>query len=102
MTPEEKLILLKELIDEQNYPMFEDQYLRFALESEPDVLALARSLLIKKSSLPDIKLGDVTIKNPKDHFTLLLSQLRRKMYDEDGNIVARSGKFRTLVRADGQ
>lgn len=102
MTPEEKLILLKELIDEQNYPMFEDQYLRFALESEPDVLALARSLLIKKSSLPDIKLGDVTIKNPKDHFILLISQLRRKMYDEHGNIVARSGKFRNTVRADGQ
>lgn len=102
MTNEEKLQTLKTLIDEWGHPTFTDTYLASLIQQDGDILALARTLLMKKASIPDIKLGDVTIKSPKEHYIMLMSQLRRKTYDEFGNVITRKGSFRTMVRADGQ
>ena len=102
MTLDEKLGILKNLIDEQTYPTYTDDELINLIEGEDDILLLAKTLLIKKAAIPDIKLGDIEIKSPRAHYTMLLSQLRRKTYDADGNIINRPGTFRVMVRADGQ
>lgn len=96
------LDILKDMIDEAGYPTYEDEYLLSLISAEnANILDIAKTLLIKKAAIPDIKLGDVEIKSPRAHYMLLLSQLRRKVIDENGNIVTRAGSFKTVGRADG-
>lgn len=96
MTSEEKLIKLKNRIDEENYPYFTDEDLaaRILLINEDnfdlEFNALTKELLLLKSNIESIKLGDIEIPSPKDHFLMLASGYRKSM----------SGQ--TVVRADGR
>lgn len=87
----ERLEELKSLIDEEEYPFFEDEYLLARLnqmETEETTLkSIARSLCLIKSGIEEIKLGDITIPSPRNHFLLLASEYREN-------------KSRALVRAD--
>ena len=78
MTPEEKLNKLKILIDEGSYPFYEDDYLLSLIETNEDIYSIARTLCFQKASVPEIKLGDVTIKPPKDYFYNLAASFRNK------------------------
>lgn len=85
----ETLAELKLLIDEQNYPYFDDAYLQARIDLGGDLQALARELCIQKSGIPELKLGDVTIPSPRQYFLDKAARLR-------GNL---SG---TVVRSDGR
>jgi len=74
MTDLEKL---KKLIDEENYPYFEDDDLQLWLETQPDIYTLARELCLIKSGIEEMKLGDVTIPSPREHFLTLAAKYRR-------------------------
>jgi hypothetical protein len=68
------------MIDEYNYPYFEDAYLQSrinALGASPDLVPLARELCLVKSGIEEMKLGDITIPSPRKHF-LMLAQSHRK------------------------
>ena len=69
---------LKQLIDEDNYPYFEDAYLQSRIDniSNANLLPLARELCIAKSSIEQIKLGDITIPSPKQYFLSLAHKFR--------------------------
>lgn len=86
---EEELIKLKNMIDEDSYPYFDDEYLLSRLRSSASIKGLARELCIVKSGIEGIKLGDVEIPSPRNHFLMLASQYRTNQ----------SG---VLVRADGR
>lgn len=87
----ERLEELKSLIDEEEYPFFEDEYLLARLNQmeteEATLKSIARSLCLIKSGIEEIKLGDITIPSPRNHFLLLASEYREN-------------KSRALVRAD--
>lgn len=86
------LIDLRDKLEEDEYPYFTDQYLASRLEEvgdEDSYRALIRELLLKKSNIPGIKLGDVEIPSPKNHFLTLAFQYRKNMTG-------------TVVRADGR
>jgi hypothetical protein len=70
---------LKELIDEYNYPYFEDTYLLERLNKSSNMRSLARELCIMKSGIQEIKLGDITIPSPKNHFLMLASKYRTNL-----------------------
>ncbi|NBI08275.1 hypothetical protein [Senegalia massiliensis] len=70
---------LKELIDEYNYPYFEDTYLLERLNKSSNMKSLARELCIMKSGIQEIKLGDITIPSPKNHFLMLASKYRTNL-----------------------
>ncbi len=64
---------LKIMIDEENYPYFEEWYLLDQLaEIDPhnkiELNNLVKELCLKKAGIPELKIGDVTIPSPKDHF----------------------------------
>lgn len=85
---------LKQMIDEENYPYFSDEYLQerikeIGIEYGITLKGLARELCIIKAGIEEIKLGDITIPSPKRYF-LTMAQRYRK----DGT--------RVVVRADGQ
>lgn len=70
-----KLEKLKQMIDEEGYPYFEDAYLSTRLEDTP-IRDLARELSLIKSGIEGIKIGDIDIPSPKNHFLMLASQYR--------------------------
>lgn len=83
---EEALTLLKGMIDEENYPYFDDEYLiRILLETTVDtdgtidLKPAAKKLCLIKAGIEEIKLGDVTIPSPRNHFLMLASGLRNNM-----------------------
>ncbi len=83
---------LKRLIDEPNYPYFDDSELQAYLDEagkSPDLYALARNLCQIKSGIEEIKLGDIIIPSPRKHFQGLVAQYR----GNHGGMV---------VRADGR
>lgn len=73
---------IKLMIDEENYPYFDDAYLEMRIaemgENE-DLKALARELCLQKSGIEEIKLGDITIPSPRNHFLMLASKYRANM-----------------------
>jgi hypothetical protein len=73
------LAKLKSLIDESNFPYFEDIYLQIRIDEAgetPDLYTLARELCIVKAGIEEMKLGDITIPSPRKHF-LALAQMYR-------------------------
>ncbi|MBS4536812.1 hypothetical protein GOQ29_14420 [Clostridium sp. D2Q-14] len=79
MTDLEKL---KDMINEYNYPYFDDAYLQEkinSLEISQTLNSLARELCITKSGIEEIKLGDITIPSPKNHFLTLASKYRTNL-----------------------
>lgn len=77
-----KLEGLKGLIDEENYPYFEDEYLQsrlnqIGIEYGITLKSIARDLCLVKSGIEEIKLGDITIPSPRKHFLLLSSGYRK-------------------------
>lgn len=83
---------LKGLIDEGNYPYFDDDYLQArvnALEGGQDLYSLARELCQVKAGIEEIKLGDIVIPSPRRHFLALASKYRSNLTG-------------MVVRADGQ
>lgn len=79
---------LKQMIDEVNYPYYDDAYLQSRIDSCTDLNSLARELCLIKAGIEEIKLGDITIPSPRKHF-LMLAQIYR------GNCTG------VAVRADG-
>ena len=89
MTDLEKL---KQMIDEENYPYFDDEYLLVRLEQidkEEGITleSIARDLCLIKAGIEEIKLGDITIPSPRKHFLMLASKYR-------------ANQTGTVVRAD--
>lgn len=77
----DELEILKDLIDELNYPYFEDGYLQERLNQINiikgiTINSIARDLCLIKSGIEEMKLGDITIPSPKNHFLLLASRYR--------------------------
>ena len=96
----EELDKLKNMIDEYNYPYFTEEYLLAALEkvgsdANTTIETVAKRLLIKKSGIQEIKLGDVTIPSPRMYFLSLASSIGRK-----GSNAA--GSSRMVTRLDEQ
>lgn len=76
----DKLELLREMINEEGYPYFEDQYLQERvnqINKEITIESIAKELCLVKSGIEEIKLGDVVIPSPKEHFLRLASQYRK-------------------------
>lgn len=85
----EKLNKLKKMIDEENYPYFEDEYLwaridQIDLEHGVTLESIARDLCLIKSGIEEIKLGDITIPSPRKHFLMLSSGFR---FNQTGTVV---------------
>lgn len=79
MTDLEKL---KGMIDEENYPYFDDEYLQGRIdEIETDygitLKSIAKELCLTKAGIEEIKLGDITIPSPRNHFLMLASGFRK-------------------------
>lgn len=78
MTDLEKL---KQMIDEENYPYFSDEYLQsridtIGVEYGVTLESIARELCIIKAGIEAIKIGDITIPSPRDYFLMLASRYR--------------------------
>lgn len=76
-----KLEKLKEMIDEENYPYFDDEYLQARIDQIGQVEgitleSIARDLCLIKAGIEEIKLGDITIPSPRNHFLMLASGYR--------------------------
>lgn len=89
MTDLEKL---KQMIDEENYPYFGDEYLQaridqIGVEYGITLESIARDLCLIKAGIEEIKLGDITIPSPRKHFLMLASKYR-------------ANQTGTVVRAD--
>ncbi|MBC8590613.1 hypothetical protein [Wansuia hejianensis] len=72
---------LKQMIDEENYPYFTDEYLwsrinQIGVEYGITLESIARDLCLIKSGIEEIKLGDITIPSPRNYFLLLASGYR--------------------------
>ena len=67
---------LKNLIDEENYPYFSDADLQARIDEQPDLYALARELCLIKAGIEELRLGDVTIPSPRNHFLMLAAKYR--------------------------
>lgn len=80
---------LKKLIDEESYPYFDDTDLLERLEAEPDVYALARELCLIKSGIEEMRLGDIAVPSPRQHFLNLASRYRRNQ----GGVVKRADEY---------
>ncbi len=72
---------LKLMIDEANYPYFEDD----ALEAEIDKIgtvagvtlqSIARDLCFIKAGIQKVRLGDISIPAPREHFLMLSRKYR--------------------------
>lgn len=97
MTPVERLEKLKYLIDEEGYPMFSDEILNNLL-FDRDIYSVAKELVLRKSKIPEIKLGDVTIKSPSEYFMGLFRSYSALSEDDEGDS---SSKVRIARRYDG-
>ena len=80
----DKLEKLKEMIDEGNYPYFDDEYLQSRIDQIGQVEgitleSIARDLCLIKAGIEEIKLGDITIPSPRNHFLMLASKYRSNM-----------------------
>lgn len=96
---------LKQMIDEANYPYFTDQYLTRRLDglsNDQTIDDLALELLMVKSGIEEIKLGDITIKSPSAYFRMLADDMRIKIKTNKTIDKNRKSKSRTMVRADGR
>ena len=94
---------LKQLIDELNYPYFTDDYLTNrigSLSTDNEINNLALELMIVKSGIEEIKLGDITIKSPSAYFTMLAGNMRNQI--DSAAFKNRNSSTRRLVRADGR
>lgn len=75
---------LKQMIDEESYPYFDDEYLQSRI-AEIDIgygvtfNSIAKELCLIKSGIEEIKLGDIIIPSPRNHFLRLASSFRRNM-----------------------
>lgn len=72
---------LKGMIDEENYPYFTDGYLQARLNQvDTDygvtLKSIAKELCLIKSGIEEMKLGDITIPSPRNHFLMLASGFR--------------------------
>ena len=72
----DKLAKLKTMIDEENYPFFTTTYLTTRLEEGTDINLLPRELCFIKAGIPGVKIGDIDIPGPKDHFLTLAKRYR--------------------------
>lgn len=84
---------LKTMIDEYNYPYFDDCYLQSRIEQIDieygiTLESIAKELCLTKAGIEEIKLGDITIPSPRKHFLMLASGFRSNMTG-------------VVVRADG-
>jgi hypothetical protein len=73
---------LKQMIDEENYPYFEDEYLQIRIDEIDTeygitLKSIAKELCIMKAGIEEIKLGDITIPSPKNYFLMLASGYRK-------------------------
>lgn len=78
MTDLEKL---RRMIDEDNYPYFDDDYLGDKIDeigTRKDITleSIAKELCLTKAGIEEIKLGDITISSPRKHFMMLASRYR--------------------------
>lgn len=80
----DNLAKLKQMIDEENYPYFDDEYLQskidqIGVEYGITLESIARDLCLIKAGIEEIKLGDITIPSPRNHFLMLASKYRSNM-----------------------
>ena len=85
---------LKEMIDEGNYPYFEDGYLqsridKIGIEYGVTLESIAKELCLVKSGIEGIKLGDIEIPSPRNHFLMLASGYRQ---NQTGVVVRVDGR----------
>ncbi len=90
----DKLEKLKEMIDEENYPYFTDEYLQarinqIGVEYGITLESIARDLCLIKAGIEEIKLGDITIPSPRNHFIMLASGYRQ---NQTGVVVRVDGR----------
>ncbi|MCQ4921556.1 hypothetical protein NE686_00540 [Tissierella carlieri] len=85
---------LRGLIDEENYPYFTDAYLQSRMDEIGTrkgitLESIAKELCLIKAGIEEMKLGDITIPSPRNHFLRLASSFRKSYTG-------------TVVRADGK
>ena len=71
---------LKHMIDEENYPYFTDEYLQSRIDEindETTLQSIAKELCLVKAGIEEIKLGDITIPSPRNHFLMLAGKFRK-------------------------
>jgi len=78
---EDKLTKLKDMIDEENYPYFDDGYLQaridqIGVEYGVTLESIAKELCLMKAGIEELKLGDITIPSPRKHLLMLASGFR--------------------------
>lgn len=81
---------IKDIIEEENYPYFTDDYLIEKISMMKDKDSLVKELLLKKSSIPEIKLGDLTIPSPSNHFLLLYKNYTLGLRENQTRIILRA------------
>ncbi|WP_313758558.1 hypothetical protein [Tissierella sp.] len=73
---------LKVMIDEENYPYFNDEYLQSRIdeidtEHGITLKSIAKELCLVKAGIEEIGLGDIIIPSPRNHFLMLSSRFRK-------------------------
>lgn len=73
---------LKHMIDEENYPYFDDCYLQsridqIGIEYGITLESIARDLCLVKAGIEEMTLGDIMIPSPKNHFLMLAAGFRK-------------------------
>ncbi len=91
---DDRLNRLKDMIDEENYPYFTDEYLQsridqIGVEYGITLESIARDLCLIKAGIEEIKLGDITIPSPRNHFLMLASGYRQ---NQTGVVVRVDGR----------
>jgi hypothetical protein len=82
------------MIDEANYPFFEDDDLETELEKIGTVAgvtlqSIARDLCFIKAGIQEVRLGDITIPSPREYFL----RLARKYRTNQTGRVARADEY---------
>lgn len=71
---------LRLLIDENNYPYFDESYLNEIVnainDGTEDKATILRELCMIKAGIEEIRLGDVVIPSPRNHFLILANKYR--------------------------
>lgn len=85
---------LKNMIDEENYPYYDDYYLLAKLDEigvdyGVSMESIAKELCINKAGIEEIKLGDIIIPSPRNHFLMLASGFRT---NQTGMVVRADGR----------
>lgn len=103
MTPQDKVKLILQLIDENiESPTTDIEFIEQLLELDPNPYSVATQLCIKKANIPDIKLGDIEIKTNQKYWYTLAQRYRNLDVDEEGNTIKRKGAGRVMLRYDRQ